>query len=104
MDRRYRQAAGASRSASNQQQALVRARLARARMDARSARGGGNEQGPKSIDPYAAVSILRARSMQEADRERIFQEEGSGTYGAAPSLEEARRRGDQSGGLLPGFN
>jgi len=102
VDRRYRQAAGASSSSSARREALVRARLAQARIGARSARAGGNERGPKSIDPYAAVEILRARSAQTAEGNQVFQEEGSGTYGAGRSLEEARRQDeDERYGLLP---
>lgn len=103
MDRRYRQTAGASRSGSARQEALVRAKMARARMDARSARGGGYESGPKSIDPYAAVDILRARSALAGERDRVFQEEGSGVYGARPAIEQARRQGEDPLGLLPGL-
>jgi hypothetical protein len=102
VDRRYRQTAGASRSGSARQEALVRAKLARARLSARST-GPGNESGPKSIDPYAAVDILRARSAQKADRNRVFQEEGSGVYGAAPALDDARRQDEEYQPLLPGL-
>ena len=102
MDRRYRQAAGASPSGGARREALVRARLARARVGARSARAGGNEQGPKSIDPHAAVDILRARSAQVAEGNQVFQEEGSGSYGAGRALEEARRQGERERyGRLP---
>ncbi len=102
MDRRYRQAAGASSSGSARREALVRARLAQARVGARSARSGGNERGPKSIDPYAAVEILRARSAQAAEGNQVFQDEGSGIYGVGRALEEARRQDeDERYGLLP---
>jgi len=104
MDRRYRQTAGASRQSSARQEALVRARMAKARTDARSARGGGNESGPKSIDPYAAVEILRARSSLAGERDQIFQEEGSGAYGARPAFEQPRRQYEDPLGLLPGVS
>lgn len=87
----------------NRTEALVRAKLARARNIARSARGGGNERGPKSIDPLGAVAVLRARSQDSAERNQVFQEEGSGVYGAAPSLRAARRTDNEPPALLPGL-
>jgi hypothetical protein len=70
---------------------------------ARSASSGGYEQGPKSIDPNAAVDILRARAMQRADRNQVFEQEGSGVYGAAPALEDVRRQDREYQGLMPGI-
>lgn len=108
MDRRYKQArtyAGtrAQSGSSDRQEALTRARLARARVSARSAQGGGNESGPKSIDPFAAVGILRARASERIEGNRLFEEEGSGVYGSRPALEDARRQGDPLEGLLGGY-
>ena len=108
MDRRYKQArtysgARASSGSSDRQEALTRARLARARVSARSAQGGGNESGPKSIDHFAAVGILRARASERAEGNRLFEEEGSGVYGSRPALEDARRQEDPLEGLLGGY-
>jgi hypothetical protein len=105
MDRRYRETAGASRAASARSEALARAKLARARIDARSARGRGNEDGPKSADPFGGATAFRLRAAQEASRGQVFREEGSGVLGARPSLDEARRRDTPDGyrGLLPGL-
>lgn len=103
MDRRYRQTAGASDAGANRREALTRAKLAQARNIARSARSGGNERGPKSIDPMGAIPILRARSQASAERNQVFQEEGSGVYGATPSLRAARRMDDELPALLPGL-
>jgi hypothetical protein len=106
LDRRYKQARAydgtpASQGKSRRQEAFARAKLAQARVGARSARGGGNEEGPKSIDPYAAVEILRARAAEKAVAGRIFQEEGSGVYGAQPAVEDALRRDEDQYPLLP---
>jgi len=108
VDRRYSQARGvdgsrASKAGLAQREAFTRAQIARGRVGARSARGGGNERGPKSIDPFAAVAILRGRAAQQAEGNRVFQEEGSGVYGSAPALEEARRQDEDFQGFLPGL-
>lgn len=108
MDRRYKEARAydgtpASNRKARRQEAFARAKLARARVSARSAQGGGNEDGPKSIDPYAAVDILRARSSANAERGRIFQEEGSGVYGAQPAIDDARYREDEERDRLAGY-
>jgi hypothetical protein len=93
----------ASRSSGARSEAYARAQLARGRVRARSARGGGNERGPKSIDPLAAVEILRRRAAQAADSNRVFEAEGSGVYGSAPALAEARRQDEELAGFLPGI-
>jgi hypothetical protein len=108
VDRRYSQARGAggtraSKAGSARREALTRAQIARGRVRARSARAGGNERGPKSIDPLAAVAILRGRAAQTAERNQVFQEEGSGVYGSAPALAEARRQDEELQGFLPGL-
>jgi len=109
VDRRYRQSrtydgTRANVTGSARREAYARAQLARGRVSARSARSGGNERGPKSIDPQAAISILRGRAAQVSDRNRVFQEEGSGVYGGAPALEDARRQEEEDfRGLLPGI-
>lgn len=102
MDRRYKQAAGASAGPSARQSALARAKLARARVSARSARAGSGERGRQSVSE--AVDILRARSIQAAARNEVFQEEGSGVYGARPAIEQARRQEEDPLGLLPGLS
>lgn len=109
MDRRYSQARAydgtrASKDGSRRQEALVRARLARARVRSRSLNAAGNEDGPKSAEGFAGADILRARALDRQERRRVFEEEGSGVYGARPAIEEARRRspGPQEG-LLGGW-
>lgn len=106
MDRRYRETAGASRAASARSEALARAMLARARIDARSARARGNQQGPQSADPFGGATAFRLRAAQESSRGQVFREQGSGVFGARQSLREARRRDEPDGyrGLLPGLD
>lgn len=108
VDRRYSQTRGAggvraSDSGSRRREAYARAQIARGRVNARAARSGGNEGGPKSIDPYAAVDILRGRAALRAERDQVFQEEGSGVYGSGPALAEARRQDEEQQDLLPGL-
>jgi hypothetical protein len=83
MDRRYSQARGAggvraSRGRTERSDALTRARMARARIDARSARAAGRG-GAQSISTGADVAVSRAVSRAEGSQ--IFQDSGSGAYG-----------------------
>lgn len=108
VDRRYSQARGAggvraSDSGTRRSEAYARARIARGRIAARAARTGGNERGAKSIDPDAAVNILRGRAALRAERDQVFQEEGSGAYGSGPALAAARRQDEEQRDLLPGL-
>ena len=82
MDRRYSQTRGASRAGSNRSDAYTRANLARARVGMRSAVAGGRSLGSSSISGRGDVNIARAEDRR--DRQRIFDEEGSGVFGAGP--------------------
>lgn len=70
----------------------MRAKLARARVRARSANATGNEGGPKSASGFAAPDIIRARAQERQERNRVFEQEGSGVYGARPAMDAARRQ------------
>jgi hypothetical protein len=109
VDRRYSQARAydgtkASRSGSRRQEALVRARLAQARVRSRSLNAAGNEGGPKSAEGFGAADILRARAQERQEQRQVFEQEGSGVYGARPAMDEIRRRPSEAQeGLLGGW-
>jgi len=89
MDRRYSQARGASKASSRRSDAYARANLARARVGARSAGVVGRGPVNSSISERGDVNIARAVDRQ--DRSRIFDQEGSGVFGAGP--QGLQRRG-----------
>ena len=108
MDRRYLQARDGSgvRASDTRQrisEAYARANLARRRVQRRSELAYGYEDGPKSANPYAAVDILRARSTARNERNQVFQQEGSGVYGAQQSMNEAKRAGEMPREQLLGW-
>lgn len=62
-----------------------------------------NEYGPKSIDPYAGAAVATARAGERADQQAIFNQAGSGEFGAKRAFSDAARKGlDPGSGLLPG--
>lgn len=107
LDRRYRQGRAydgtrASDGGNRRQEALVRARLAQARIRSRSLNAVGNEDGPKAAEGFAAADIVRARAAERQDRNQVFEQEGSGVYGARPAMDAVRRQ-DKEGEQLLGY-
>jgi hypothetical protein len=88
MDRRYSQARGASRSSSRRSDAYARANLARARIGVRSARAVGRNPASSSISGRGDANMARAAERQE--RSRIFDQEGSGVFGAGSQALQRR--------------
>ena len=62
-----------------------------------------NEYEPKSIDRYTGAAVATARAGEQAERQEIFNQAGSGEFGAKRSFSDAARKGlDLGSGLLPG--
>ena len=86
MDRRYKQArfyngTPATDRSVNKSDSLVRSYLARARkQNATDQSYGGSTGGRSSIS--SAQSIAQQRGAETPDRNKVFNEEGSGVYGA----------------------
>lgn len=105
MDRRYLQARDgngvrAFDTRKRVSEAYTRANLARRRVQRRSELAYGYEDGPKSANPFAAADIFRARSAARNERNQVFQQEGSGVYGAQQLMSEAKRAGETPRGQL----
>lgn len=101
MDRRYNENRGASDSASRRSEALVRSRLASARVGMRSTTADdwrGSTSRAESIDNLARLNS--ARSSERLERNRRFDLEGSGVLGAKPALYDARREAKIGRGRL----
>lgn len=108
LDLRYRETRGsggvrASEGRQRRSEAYARAQLAQRRLQRRSELAYGYEDGPKNINPFAGIDISRARSQERSDRDQVFQQEGSGVYGARQSMNEARRGDEQQQGPLLGW-
>lgn len=109
MDRRYREArtsdgVRASRSGDQQREALVRAQLMMARRKSRSIGARGYEDGPKTTDPYGGGRVSGARAEVRRSASRLFEEEGSGAFGASAlpiDSPEAGIRSRSRGAALP---
>lgn len=92
MDRRYNENKGASDRTSRRSEALVRARLASARVGMRSTTADdwrGSTSRGESIENLARLNS--ARSSDRRERNERFELEGSGVLGAKPAFDDARR-------------
>lgn len=93
MDRRYKENKGASSRPVKQQEALARARLARARVSMRSvtADDSSRPNGGQGERNLALAIRNQARGAERQERQQVFNEEGSGSYGGGISFADARR-------------
>lgn len=93
MDRRYKQTEGASPRPQAREEAFARAKLAQARMQARSLQGEGRytgaESGSAGVGQGAMINSARAADRIESNQ--TFTEQGSGAFGADSSSTDARR-------------
>ena len=100
MDRRYTQArfyngTPATARGVNKSDSLVRSYLARARKENSTGQSyGGSTGGRSSIDANRGLEILRERSSEQSERNKVFKEEGSGIYGARRAKYESRQLPD----------
>ena len=100
MDRRYSQSrfysgVPASNRSEARAHALVRHHMARARKAAAAAKNyGGSTGGTKSIDSNRGLNVLKQRGAEMAERNKIFEEEGTGVYGARAVFGESRNLPD----------
>lgn len=102
MDRRYTENKGASDGPSNRGERLARRRLALARVNMRSATADDSSQpnGSRGESNLSLAIRNRARGEERRGAKQLFNQEGSGSYGAGISFEDARRGAKIGEGLI----
>ena len=110
MDRRYKESRFYNRvPASNERQdaadRLVKQYLSRFNAESKKAQNyGGSTGGAKSLDPRFGKKILDERSAAMAEKNKIFDLEGRGAYGARKSFGDARKLDTPSKGSGTGVS
>jgi len=100
LDRRYKENEGASNRSERRSNALSRARLRRARVGARSVTADDSGATGRGESNMALTIRNQARGQERRGSQQLFNEEGSGTYGAGISFEDARRGIKMGEGLI----
>lgn len=89
MDGRYRETKGASPIQGLREQALIRAKLARARVSNRPSEGDDHSYSTGVGGTVDFMSSVRAAD--RAERNQAFEQEGSGVFGGKASSLSARK-------------